>query len=76
MKELFLKRFVEAIERADEIKMEDEFRNYEEWDSLASLSLVSMLDDEYGININHNELEKMNTVNDIYDFIMAKSKKL
>lgn len=74
MKELFLKRFVEAIEKENEVKMEDEFRNYEEWDSLASLSLVSMIDDEYGININHNELEKMKTVKDIYNFIMAKSK--
>jgi len=74
MQELFLKRFIETIEREDEVKMEDDFRNYEEWDSLASLSLVSMLDDEYGINIGHNELEKMKTVKDIYDFIMAKSK--
>jgi len=73
MKDLFLKRFAEAIEREDDIKMEDEFRNYEEWDSLASLSLVSMIDDEYGINFSHNELEKMKTVKDIYDFIASKS---
>jgi len=73
MKDLFLKRFVEAIEREDETKMEDEFRNYEEWDSLASLSLVSMIDDEYSINFSHNELEKMKTVKDIYDFIVSKS---
>ena len=73
MKDLFLKRFVDAIEREDEIKMEDEFRNYEEWDSLALLSLVSMLDDEYSINIGQNELEKMKTIKDIYDFIISKS---
>lgn len=73
MKDLFLKRFADAIEREDGIKMEDEFRNYEEWDSLALLSLVSILDDEYGINISRNELEKMKTIKDIYDFTISKS---
>ncbi len=73
MKDLFLKRFTDAIEREDGIKMEDEFRNYEEWDSLALLSLVSILDEEYGINISHNELEKMKTIKDIYDFTISKS---
>lgn len=73
MRELFLKRFADAIDRDGEVKMEDEFRNYEEWDSLASLSLVSMLDDEYEINISHNELEKLKTVKDLYDFVLSKS---
>ena len=75
MSELFLKHFADAIDRNGEVKMEDEFRNYEEWDSLASLALVSMLDDEYEINISHNEFEKLKTVKDLYDHILAKSTK-
>lgn len=73
MEELFLQRFADAIERDEEINPDDEFRNYEEWDSLASLSLVSMLDDEYGLNISYNELEKMKTVKNIFNFIVSKS---
>ena len=75
MRELFLERFADVIERANEIKMDDDFRNYKEWDSLASLSLVSMLDDEYEINISHTEFENLKTVKNLYDFILAKSTK-
>ncbi len=75
MRDLFLERFAEVIERADEIKMDDDFRNYEEWDSLAALSFVSMLDDEYEINISHREFENLKTVKNLYDFVLAKSTK-
>jgi len=75
MSELFLKQFADAIGRNGGVRMEDEFRNYEEWDSLASLSLVSMLDDEYEINISHNEFENLKTVKGLYDYILAKSTK-
>lgn len=73
VKELFLKRFAEAIEREDEVKLEDEFRYYEEWDSLALLALLSMVDDEYSVNINSNQFDELKTVRDIYDFIKDKS---
>ena len=35
----FIEKFAEAIEREDEIKMEDEFRKYDEWSSIAYLSV-------------------------------------
>ena len=31
----FLNLFKEAIEREDEVRLEDEFRKYDEWDSMA-----------------------------------------
>ena len=47
----FIKLFAEAIEREDEIKMEDEFRNYEEWSSIAYISVIAMMDEEYDTQI-------------------------
>lgn len=65
--EKFLKLFAEAIEREDEIKMEDEFRNYDEWSSLAYLSVIAMMDEEYEVQIEEADFKKLRTVQAIYD---------
>ena len=58
-----------TVERSEEICMSDEFRSYQEWDSLAILSLLASIDEEYSVNINSTQLEKMKTVGDVYKFI-------
>ena len=60
------------IERIN-IKMTDNFRNYESWDSIAMLTLMAMLQDEYNISISREEFEKITTINDLYFFIKTKS---
>ncbi len=55
------------------IKMTDNFRNYESWDSIAMLTLMAMLQDEYNISISREEFEKITTINDLYFFIKTKS---
>jgi len=72
MEKLFIKQFAEALERSEEICMSDEFRSYEEWDSLAVLSILASIDEEYSVNINSAQLEKMKTVGDFYQFILDK----
>jgi len=73
MEDLFLKQFAEALERSEEICMTDEFRSYQEWDSLAILSLLASIDEEYSVNINSAELEKMKTVGDVCKRVLDKS---
>lgn len=64
----FVVAFADAIDReANLIHVEDKFRDYEEWDSIALLSLVAMLDDNYGINIPREIFEKLETVQDLID---------
>ena len=65
--EKFIEKFAEAIEREDEIKMEDEFRNYDEWSSLAYLSIIAMMDEEYDVQIEQAEFNKLKTVQELYD---------
>ena len=72
MEKLFIKQFAEALERSEEICMSDNFRLYPEWDSLAVLSLLASIDEEYSVNINSSQLEKMKTVGDVYKFILDK----
>ena len=64
--EKFIEKFAEALEREGEIRMEDEFRNYDEWSSIAYLSIIAMMDDEYDTQIEETEFKKLRTVEDLY----------
>lgn len=65
--ERFIELFAEALEREDEIKMEDEFRNYDEWSSIAYLSVIAMMDEEYDVQIEEADFKKLRTVQAVYD---------
>lgn len=65
--EKFIEKFAEALERENEIKMEDEFRNYDEWSSIAYLSVIAMMDEEYDTQIEEAEFKKLRTVQDVYN---------
>ena len=65
--EKFIELFAEALEREDEIKMEDEFRNYDEWSSIAYLSVIAMMDEEYDVQMEEAEFKKIRTVQALYD---------
>ena len=65
--EKFITLFAEALEREDEIRMEDEFRNYEEWSSIAYLSVIAMMDEEYDVQLEEAEFKKLRTVQAVYD---------
>lgn len=62
----FIELFAEAIEREEQINMEDEFRNYEEWSSIAYLSVIAMMDEEYGVQIEEAEFNQLKMVQDLY----------
>ena len=65
--EKFIKLFAEAIEREDEIKAEDTFRDYDEWSSIAYLSVIAMMDEEYETQIEQADFKKLRTVQDLYN---------
>ena len=68
MKEKFLELFKEVFEMEDEeVNFDDNFRDLDTWDSLTHLSLIAMLDDEYDVQIEEEELKKLTTVNDIFE---------
>ena len=66
--EQFIEELIEVFER-DDIDPDDEFRDYEEWDSMAYLSVIAMIDENYDIVIAAEEFAKLNKVIDIYNYI-------
>lgn len=66
----FIEKFAEAIEAdAQKITVDTKFRSLEEWSSLAVLSVIAMLDDEYDILIEGGDFRQLETVKDIIRFI-------
>ena len=70
--ESFISQLAEVFEK-DEIDIApiDKFREYDEWDSITLLSLVVMLDDNYGITIPREEFEMLETVNDLFERVKS-----
>ena len=65
--EKFKELFAEAIEREGEIKMEDNFRDYDEWSSIAYLSVIAFMDEVYDTQLEEAAFKQLKTVQDIYD---------
>ena len=71
--EKLIELFKETLEIEDhDVKMEDKFRDYEEWDSLAVLAILAMINEEYDIVIPRKDFENMVTVKDIFLFLENK----
>lgn len=57
---------------AEDIKLESNFKEDLEADSLDLFELVMSLEEEYGVEIPSEDLEKIKTVNDIIEYLKAK----
>lgn len=52
--------------------MTDEFRSYEEWDSIANLSVIALIDEEYDVVIENSDFKNINTLQELWDKIQQK----
>ena len=74
MEQEFIEKFKEVLEIEDrELALEDKFRDYDEWDSLANLSTIAMIDDEYNVVIPNEEFRKLETVGDLLQDIKKRA---
>ena len=71
MKDTFLEIFREAIELEDDfsIKLEDEFRDYDNWDSLTQLSLIAAIDETFDLVIEEDDFKSLLSVQALLDYI-------
>jgi acyl carrier protein len=66
----FIEKLEEMLEMSDgSINLKDNFREYDVWDSLALLSLMAMLEDEYSITIPRDEFQKINTIEELFNYV-------
>lgn len=60
----------EILERdPGSIDVQDEFREYDEWDSLAYLSVIAKVDEDYKLVIPREDFQKIRTVQALADYL-------
>ena len=69
----FIKKLEAEFEELESGKLQPDtsFRDIEEWSSMHSLILIALVDVEYGVTITGEDLQQMNTVQDLYSFVQA-----
>lgn len=67
--EEFLDELQEILQRDEKIKPGQSLDDIEEWDSLARLSFMSMVDAEFNISLENGSLESAKTVDDLIQFV-------
>jgi acyl carrier protein len=73
MKDRIIELLVDVLELDEgSVKLEDKFRDYDEWDSLAYLGVVADIDSEFDIVIPREEFQKLITVHDLIEYLSNK----
>ena len=67
----FILKFAEAIdaEAPEELTVSTQFRKLVEWNTLAVLSVIVLLDEEYGVQIESAQFKQLQTIGDIISYI-------
>ncbi len=74
MEEKFIEQLKEILEITDrEISLDDKFREYKEWDSLAYLSVIALIDEEFDVVIETPEFKKLLTVGDLINEVKRRT---
>jgi acyl carrier protein len=70
MKEKLISALAEALEmEINQINLEDNFHEYSNYSSLTELSVLAMLDSDFGIEIEMKEFNKYKTVEDLVKLV-------
>ena len=71
----FIVSFAEQFDETDasEFKAETEFKELEEWSSLIALSIIAMVDEEYGITLVADDIRESDTIEDLFNKVKAKA---
>lgn len=65
--EQFLATIADALELdGDTMNITDDFRSYEEWDSLTFLALLTLMNEQYGLQLSIDTFNGIQTWEDLY----------
>ena len=70
----FIEKFAEQFDDTDasDFAPDTEFKALDEWSSLAALSIIAMVDDEYDVTINGNDVRNSETIQDLFEIVKSK----
>jgi acyl carrier protein len=70
----FCQRLAEILD-IEEVKPENTLKDFQQWDSLAVLSVLAMADSKYGVTIRADEIRSVVTAADLASLVDAKQQK-
>ena len=70
----FVKLFAELFDETDasEFAPDTDFRELDEWSSLIGLSVIAMVDEEFGVALKANDFRQILTISDLYQVVVDK----
>jgi acyl carrier protein len=69
--ENFLNHMAELLE-VDSVNPQDEITSFDAWDSLTSLSIIALVDDEFSVTISAQDIINAKTIEGLYNLIQSK----
>lgn len=71
----FIENLAEQFDdvEATELLPETKFKEFDEWSSLTALSIIAMVDDEYGITLKGDDIRNATTIQELFDIAQAKA---
>ena len=71
--EKLIENFLEIFDESPSKTISEDllFKDLDEWDSMMVLSLMAMVDEEYGINLKPDDLKSINSLNELHNFIKS-----
>ena len=67
----FLKKIAEILEE-NGVNETDDLNSFPQWDSLSVLSVIAMLDADYGVNLRAADLERAGTAGDLWNLVQGR----
>jgi acyl carrier protein len=65
---------VASILEVEAVKPTDELKKFPQWDSLAVLSVIAMLDANYGVNLRAADFENTPSVGDLWSLVESRKR--
>ena len=70
----FINNFAGQLDETtvDQLSAETRFRELPDWSSLAALTIIAMIDDEYDIILKGEEMRATNTIEELFNLVASK----
>jgi acyl carrier protein len=63
-----------GILETETVKDADDLKAFPQWDSLAVLSVIAMLDSDYGVNLHASDFQQVTTAVDLWNLVQSKKR--
>jgi acyl carrier protein len=71
---VFLDHFASQFDETDStfFKPDTKFKDLDEWSSLLALSIIAMVDDEYGVKIKGDDIRNSETIQQLFNIVKSR----